>query len=420
MKTATLSDPLTPPNATRYKLHNGSSHNTFHVPCAQQSTLHSPQPSTINNGKDAFHRVPDTIHHPPSTIHSSRVRHDRRTTWERLSQIDDWIRAGGYPNARSMARKLGVTQRTVMRDLKFMKENRHLPIEYDPRKYGFYYSKPVDGFSKAPMSQADIFAIMVAHKAIAQHHGTPFEKPLRLAFQRLTGQLDNRELHSVTNLGGALSFRPFAPEDNDLRSFKIITRALAERRELRFRYRNWGDNRVIPRRVQPYHLTCFDNRWYLLAHDVSRGNVRTYALCRLSEPALTRQRFPRPRNFDPDKYLNGSLGVMKGDHNYEVVIEFDRCGTDLIRGRRWHPSQELVTLPDGRSRLTMCLSGLEEIERAVLSWGIHATVIQPESLVARIGQIGAQLAARYETQRGAKAAAALVSPVPVLDSRGDG
>src|SRR5207244_651899 len=117
--------------------------------------------------------------------------------WERLSQIDDWIRSGRYPNTRSMALKLGVTERTVARDLGFMKRQRRLPIEYDTRRYGFYYSKPVDGFSKAPMSEADIFAVMIAHKAIAQYHGTPFEKPLRMAFQKLTGQLDNRELHSI-------------------------------------------------------------------------------------------------------------------------------------------------------------------------------------------------------------------------------
>ena len=33
-------------------------------------------------------------------------------------------------------------------------------------------------------------------------------------------QLDNRELHSITDLGDAVSFRPFAPEDSDLRAFK--------------------------------------------------------------------------------------------------------------------------------------------------------------------------------------------------------
>jgi proteasome accessory factor B len=321
----------------------------------------------------------------------------RRATWERLSRIDDLIRAGRYPNARTLARTLGVSVRTIKRDLDYLKRQRRLPIEYHPRRYGFYYSKPVDGFSKAPLSEAGIFAILVAHKAIAQYHGTPFEKPLRLAFQKLTGQLDNRELHSVTNLGDAVSFRPFAPEDSDLRTFKAITRALADRRVLTFKYRNAGQKAVLTRQVQPYHLTCFDNRWYLVAYDLARASLRTFTLSRLSDPELTRKRFPRPRKFDPDKYLAGSLGVMKGagDHTYEVVIEFDAFGRDLIRGRRWHSSQELIELPGGGARLRMLLSGLEEIERAVLSWGPHATVIRPLGLRDRLAKIAQELSARY-------------------------
>jgi predicted DNA-binding transcriptional regulator YafY len=88
---------------------------------------------------------------------------------------------------------------------------------------------------------------------------------------------------------------------------------------------------------------------------------------------------------------------MKGDDDcsYEIVIEFDAFGRDLIRGRRWHSSQELIELPCGGARLRMILSGLEEIERAVLSWGTHATVIRPQALADRIGAITAELSARY-------------------------
>ena len=60
---------------------------------------------------------------------------------------------------------------------------------------------------------------------------------------------------------------------------------------------------------------------------------------------------------------------MKGEEDYEVVIEFDSYGTDLVRGRKWHESQEFTELPGGGSRLRMRLSGLEEMERSVLNWG---------------------------------------------------
>jgi len=324
-----------------------------------------------------------------------KPRLDRRTTWERLSQIDDWLRAGGYPNTRTMARRLGVTERTVTRDLQFLKTKRGLPIEYDPHKYGFYYAKPVTGFPKTPLSEADISAMLVAHKGIAQYGGTPFEKPLRAACQKLVSLFDHRGLHSLRALGDALSFRPFAPEASDPRTFRLIARALAERRVLMFNYRNRGKKTVLTRRAHPYHIVCFDNRWYLLAFDLVRNSVRTFALCRLTRPQLTRKRFDAPKKFDTAKYLRGSIGMMKGEYDYEVVIELDAFGADLVRGRRWHPKQEFIELPGGGARLRMVLSGLEEIERAVLSWGTHATVLKPEILRHRLYETSSELSARY-------------------------
>jgi hypothetical protein len=43
----------------------------------------------------------------------------------------------------------------------------------------------------------------------------------------------------------------------------------------------------------------------------------------------------------------------------------------------------------------MRLSGLEEIEQHVLSWGAHASVVEPRELRERLGKVAGELAARY-------------------------
>jgi predicted DNA-binding transcriptional regulator YafY len=86
---------------------------------------------------------------------------------------------------------------------------------------------------------------------------------------------------------------------------------------------------------------------------------------------------------------------MRGDGDYEVVIEFDEWATDLLQGRHWHSSQKVVPLPGGGSHMHLRLSGLEEVERWVLSWGVHATVIGPAALSERIGKTVAALGERY-------------------------
>lgn len=318
-----------------------------------------------------------------------------RPPWERMLHIHQALRQNRYPNCTRLAAELEVTPRTIKRDVDFMKCRLHLPIAYEEGHWGYRYTAPVDQFPSLPISEREVFALLVAHKAIAQYHGTPFHRLLETAFRKLTGSLDTEARYSLERLDDAFSFRPFAPEDADLKTFEVLSQAVRERREVRFRYRNLGAKQAQRRRVHPYHLAAIENHWYLFAFDVDRQAMRTFALGRLQAPEPTGERFLRPVKFDLGEYLRGSLGVFKGRDDYEVVIDFDAWAGDLVRGRRWHASQDLIELPGGEVRLRLRLNSLEEAERWVLSWGVHATVVRPRALAERVGKIGAALAQRY-------------------------
>ena len=78
-----------------------------------------------------------------------------------------------------------------------------------------------------------------------------------------------------------------------------------------------------------------------------------------------------------------------------MVIDFDAWATDLVRGRQWHSSQELTELSNGTSSMRMRLNNIEEVERWVLTWGVHATVVRPKPLAERIRKIGEEFRRRY-------------------------
>ncbi len=332
-----------------------------------------------------------------STSSSAAGRRLRREPMERIFRIHDRISAGEFPNRKSLCKDFGVSLKTIKRDLEFMRDHYDLPICFDRKRRGFYYSRPVDSLPGTPaVSEAEMFAFLIANKAIGQYSGTPFHQPLQNAFQKMSGQLDTRERYSLNHLQEALSFRPLAPEDADLETFQTITRAVQQNRILQFQYRKLGDPESGERLVHPYHLTCIDNRWYVLAFDIQRMDIRTFALGRITSPIVTDERFEKPANFDPAKYLEGSFTVMKGEGDYSVVIEFDAWAADLLRGRQWHPSQKTDEMPNGACRIQMRLSGLEEIERWVLSWGNHAKVLAPLALVDRIITTASAVVAQYK------------------------
>jgi predicted DNA-binding transcriptional regulator YafY len=315
---------------------------------------------------------------------------------ERMMRIHEKLKADRFPNCRQLAGQIEVSIRTIKRDVDFMKYRLDLPIEYNAKRYGYYYSEDVEQFPSVPLTEAELFALLVAHKAISQYQGTPYERPLGAAFEKLTSRLEDKQSFTMSNLEQALSFRPFAPSSVELEDFQIITRALAESRALSFRYKKLGASRAQTRRIHGYHLACVDNQWYLIGHDLARDAMRTFSLARLSDAELLPDAFERPTDFDINDYLAGSFGIFKAGDDFEVVLEFDKWAAQLVSERNWHPSQQLTNLAKGAGRMTLRLDNLEEVERWVLSWGAHCTVIRPKRLVQRVLKAARSLLKKYE------------------------
>ena len=313
-----------------------------------------------------------------------------------MKKILGLLQDGKYPNCTTVAAELEISLRTAARDIDCMRDDLELPIEYDEKRHGFYLTKPVQGLPIVPVTTKELFSICIAHKALEHYRGTALEKPLELAFKQFASRLDDDERFTLQSLDEVLSLRPFAPDDADLKLFELVTQALTERRAMQFQYRKPGEKRSELRQVHPYHLFEFGHRWYILAHDVKRRAIRTFVLGRMRDTTITNENFQVPADFDARKHFETSLGVMSGEGDYRVVIEMDAWLTDILRGRRWHPSQEIVELPDGRSRLQLRLGCLEEIEQYILSWGTHATVAEPRELAQRVATTARKLAARYE------------------------
>lgn len=319
---------------------------------------------------------------------------------ERMQRIHRLIENKEYPNCSQLARDFEMSVRTLKRDIDFMKTRLDMPIEFDVRRNGYYFTEPVPNFPQMPMSEADVFTLFVASKAIEQYRGTPLQKMLETTFRKLTGQLDGSLRFSLGSMDGVLSFRPFAPGDTELKDFDLLMRAVSEHRAVRFMYRNRGQVKAQRRHVHPYHIACVENQWCLFGFDIDRKAIRTFVFARLSEPALTGMRFTVSEKFDLNERLRGSLGLYQGKDDYEIVVELDAWAADDVRGRRLHSSQELTDHPEGGLTLKLRLSSLEEVEKWVLSFGAHATVREPSELRERLGNIGSELARRYERQSG--------------------
>jgi len=317
-----------------------------------------------------------------------------RAPMERMMRIHRLVENKEYPNSRQLARELEVSVRTVWRDLEFMKERLKMPLEFDVHRNGFYFTESVPEFPQVPMTEREMFHLFVASQAVAQYRGTPLRAALEATFRKLAGQLDDSFKFSVGGMERVLSIRQFGVGNADAKSFELLTDAVRERRVIEFRYRNHGELKTKLRKVHPYHIGYVNNKWTLFGFDVDRNDTRSFVVVRLSKPRLMASKFTPRGPFNVDEELRDSFGLFKGKEKVTVVVEFDAWGADDVRPQHWHWSEELTELGKGRLRVKLQLSSLEEVERWILSFGVHATVIEPKELRERIGKIGKALAER--------------------------
>lgn len=301
-----------------------------------------------------------------------------------MLRIHQAIQAGGYPNAAQLALELEVSSKSIHRDLDFMRDRLQLPLEYEPRRGGYYYTEEVSAFPTVQITEGELFALVVAERALHQYRGTSFEKPLLSAIKKMQQSLPETISLNLADIDQTISFRTRAEPLVDLRIFDLLAKATTARQQLELTYRKPGQQQAEPRLVDPYHLANINGEWFLFAYDHLRKDIRTFVPARIKAARRTGKTFVPSRQFSLDQRLRDSFGVQSGQGKFPVVIRFDAQVADYIREKRWHESQQLRELPAGALELRLQLSGLEEVERWVLSWGGNAKVVRPLELASAV------------------------------------
>ncbi len=313
-----------------------------------------------------------------------------RPPLERMLRIHQLVQAGSFPNATSLAREIEVSTKTIQRDLEFMRERLNLPLGFDRLHNGFYYTAEVSAFPTMQITEGELFALVVAEKALQQYRGTSFEKPLLSALRKMEQSLPDTISLNLADIEQTISFRTRAEPILDLKIFDVLAKAVSQRQQLELHYRKPG-HQAEPRLVDPYHLANINGEWFLFAFDHARKDIRTFAPARIQSLQPTGKTFERSQKFSLEKRLRDSFGVHAGEGEFEVVLRFNARAADYIREKKWHPSQSLRDLKDGSAELKLKLSSLAEVQRWVLSWGGDAVVLKPKELAASVREAAGKI-----------------------------
>ena len=308
-----------------------------------------------------------------------------KSQFSRLIELNELIRAGKQPvNCLTFAEKWGVSQKTVQRDIDFLRDQMKAPIEYNRDKKSYYFTEDTWSMPALLMSEGEILSVLLASKVLEQYHGTPVADNLRHIFDKLADMLPDKVRIPPENLFARFSFRapPARPITQEI--WATVIRGLCEQKTLRLRYRTFETAKTDAGKesqVNAFHIANLQGEWYLFGVHAGHTDVRQFSIARIEQATLTADSFQVPADFDPEKLLADTFARFSGSNEvHDVRLLFAKDLTAWVEEREWHPKQTLRRRRNGEIELSFPAKGLFEVQRWVLSWGHGVQVLAPKEL----------------------------------------
>ncbi|MFJ4771213.1 helix-turn-helix transcriptional regulator [Streptomyces uncialis] len=309
-------------------------------------------------------------------------------TSARLLRLLSLLQAHREWSGTELADRLGVTTRTVRRDVDRLRELGY-PVHADAGVSGYRLGA---GTKLPPLLLDDEEAVAVAVGLRTAAGGTVegiAESSVR-ALAKLEQVLPPRLRHRVRTLGAMTvplpDGGPVVPPD----TLTAIAAACRDHESLRFDYRS-HDGTESRREAQPHRLVSSGRRWYLVAYDPSRAGWRTFRVDRMTPRTPGGPRFvPREPPAD-DLARFASRGLSTAPYRYQG--RFTVYAPAARIAERVSPSAATVgPLDAGSCSVTAGSDSLDELALWIALLDAPFEVHGPPELTARVRALAERLA----------------------------
>ncbi|MFF4605143.1 helix-turn-helix transcriptional regulator [Streptomyces sp. NPDC001339] len=287
-----------------------------------------------------------------------------------------------------LAERLGVTGRTVRRDIDRLRELGYA-IDGTTGTAGGYRLAPGADLPPLTLDDEEAVAIAVALRTTTGGVSGIEETAVR-ALAKLERALPTRLRHQVSALQQATVPLPWSGGPQaDPAALALLATACRDHEITTFAYTT-RHRTPSTRRVEPHALVSSHGRWYLVAYDTERQDWRTFRLDRLTDPTPTGHRVP-PRPLpapDPATFVARTIARAPVRHHARATVPAD---ADTLRQRTGALPDRIT--PTGNGTCTVDLSADQplHIAQRLLALGSNATLEADPELAPHLAALGQQL-----------------------------
>ncbi len=307
------------------------------------------------------------------------------TKSRRLNELKSRFQDGARFTVGKMVEEFGITRRTANRDLldvidmgldivyeELDNGQRQWFASYESRKFHVTYSI------------RDVMSLFLGRRMFDFLENTSLEDSFNRVYSRVETQLTKpKDLNNAKKLFQKVYMVHEGPKKLPKKTSENLDEVLSGllyEQKVKLTYVNHlGAKSKFT--ICPYTVVAYKRGLYLLgAVETYGGRTLTYSLERIQKAEWLRgEHFNYPEKYDPEKFFDKALFIAPGK-SVPIELVFTKGTKPFIRIRKYHKSQKLKELRDGRLRMSIKVPINFETKNWILSFGSNVKVMKPKEL----------------------------------------
>jgi predicted DNA-binding transcriptional regulator YafY len=319
---------------------------------------------------------------------------------ERIYRIEQMLRQRGEVSFRQLQETLEVSRATLRRDLAYLRDRLHAPIEYD--RFAGAYKFTTSRRHQLPglwFTPQEIRALLTIHHLLRKLDSggllSPHVQPL---LDRVTEVLGSKQ-YAAADITARISLITASQHRHvDPVTFDVVGNALMARKRLSFIYEGRHRNEVTRRNVSPQRLSHYRENWYLDAWCHERQALRKFALDAMREPVMSEESAHEIPLDELKLQLSEGYGIYFGSPIQTAILRFNAAAARWIRHELWHSQQVTRELDDGALEMSLPYHQQTELVMDLLRHGENVEVLAPPELRQAVIERVAAMQRLYQGQ----------------------
>jgi predicted DNA-binding transcriptional regulator YafY len=298
------------------------------------------------------------------------------------------LQAHGRMSGSELARRLEVNIRTLRRYI-IMLQDLGIPIEGERGRNGAYVLSA--GFKLPPMmfTNEEALALTVGLISARRLNLADTDRAVESAFAKLERVMPLEFKSRVQALTQTIILdqkaASFAPPSEVILSAMSSAAQLQQRVHIHYRPSQGEDTE---RDFDPYGLTYYLQRWYVVGYCHLRQDLRSFRLDRITHIDTLDEHFKRPEGFDPLAHMMQAIATMPRTYAFELLLKTD------IKTAQKEVFDVLGVLETDKDGVIMrgSVEDLDWLARQISIFSFDFIVREPEELKAELKKHSAKLA----------------------------